>query len=632
MSAFERAPQFHVKAVELLKGWGWSGDVPRALHEYACNVARINPDGKRMTGEIIIELGYLTRQQVNDAPPQPNSKTPYFTYLTKLYPTLQRHQIEVLAIKDRLPFYSKLGDYLTPHNIIEDIEEVRIECEKIDALLARLPNGRSVLVFATYEEFLRYRQRGTNETRQSPLANALKDDNSPHPLLFGFGRRDDVIAPLRQLKKENSAIEGGTNTGKLFYAERNRSTERSLAVDMLENGVTRKASDLSLKVLSTGEGEIHYRENGVRLHSYRLSMQERIAVSNFLMQQSKANSSGARLMQPETGRMVYKGQSSSFEMRCSFIPGDAAMAYHEDDQLLSISMRYLEQNTGDGYIDIDTLSFTDEIKQHLVSALHVKKGILLLVGPTNSGKSTTLAAFLSKHYDLYGDRVKRLSLEDPKERTIIGVEQFSLPSAKVYEKYLEGFLRHDPDVILFSEIRSKESAETATRAALTGHLVLSTFHATDPVEAYTSLAHLMSEDRQHDLLSALVMIITQRLVPKLCPVCSEQRKPTEDEWSMFRYSMALRGLNVDEMAIHKDSIRFAKTPHKYPDHKCDRCSSTGYVGVYPIHGILDFTKKVRALLRTKDFEEVEKTQAFTLEQQAIKALHAGFIDLEGVSA
>ena len=95
--------------------------------------------------------------------------------------------------------------------------------------------------------------------------------------------------------------------------------------------------------------------------------------------------------------------------------------------------------------------------------------------------------------------------------------------------------------------------------------------------------------------------------------------------------MALRGMNVDEMSIDKSKIRFPVTTREKPDHKCDRCAGTGYVGVYPVHGILDFTKDVKALLRAGEFDKAAERQAFTLEGQAIDALHEGLIDLTGVS-
>jgi type II secretory ATPase GspE/PulE/Tfp pilus assembly ATPase PilB-like protein len=141
----------------------------------------------------------------------------------------------------------------------------------------------------------------------------------------------------------------------------------------------------------------------------------------------------------------------------------------------------------------------------------------------------------------------------------------------------------------------------------------------------------MSDDRQHDLLQALVMIITQRLVPKLCPECSVQREPTESEWAQFRYSMSLRGLNADELDIQRKGIRFGVTSHGRHGQSCDRCNSTGHVGVYPLHGILDFTKEIKALLRDGRYDEAADKQTFTLEKQAIDALHAGLIDLAGVS-
>jgi type II secretory ATPase GspE/PulE/Tfp pilus assembly ATPase PilB-like protein len=628
MTAFE----IETVVAALLREWGWGTGAPDSVRHFARRVAEINPNGSERIGEIVYKLGYASREKIEASGQKPEARELYFNFMARLVPQLRRNEAEVMAVKRRMPFYVRLPDTLAPHPLIAEDEGVRNECENIAGLLAVLPSGAPCLVFSSHDEMLRFQQRGSSEEARSALAKAFKREGiSPKSVLYAFAPLGEVMNPLRASKKDSSGAESGHAVGRLFYMDRTRGAERSVAVDMLETGVARKATDLSMRVLANGEGEVHYRENGKRLFSYRISVQERIEVSNYLMTTSGANPSNTRLMSPKTGRLLYKGQTSTFEMRCSFIPGDLRQAVSEDDQVVSISMRYLEQEQGDGYVDIDKLNFTPEVKQHLISALNVSRGILLLVGPTNSGKSTTLAAFLSQHYKIFGDTVKRLSLEDPKERTIIGVEQFSLPNSDIYEEYLEGFLRHDPDVILFSEIRSRASAEVATRAANTGHLVLSTFHATEPVEGYTSLAHLMSDERQLDLLQALVMIITQRLVPWLCPACSIQREPTEDEWAKFRYSMSLRGLNVDKLDIRRDLIRFATTARDVPGHKCDTCNATGYIGVYPVHGILDFTKEVKALLRAGKFDEVEHKQSFTLEAQALKALHLGYIELSAVS-
>jgi type II secretory ATPase GspE/PulE/Tfp pilus assembly ATPase PilB-like protein len=616
---------------KLLDKWGWNGDAPDSVCQFAELVDKINPTGQTLTGAIAEHLGYVNLEKIANSGESVAPREAYFSFLSRIVPGVRRHEAEIMAIKDRLAYYGRLPALLEAHACILD-DNVRDECAMLGCLPVHMPTGRVSILFSSLEEMLRFRQRSSSVEAVSPLSNALQQERiTSRDLLFAFAAREEITTPLRNAKKEDASVEGGQSMGRLIYADRNRGQERALAVDILENGVARKATDISLRVLSTGEGEIFYRENSVRLYSYKISMLERMEVTNYLMQASGANSTGARLMKPSTGRLIYKGQSSAFEMRCSFIPGDQRQAFHEDDQVVSISMRYLEQEAGDGFVDINKLGFDDDVRDHLISALNVKRGILLLVGPTNSGKSTTLAAFLGQHYKMFGDTVKRLSLEDPKERTIIGVEQFSLPNADVYEPYLEGFLRHDPDVILLSEIRSRASAETATRAALTGHLVLSTFHASDPVEGFTSLAHLMSEERQHDLLQALVMIITQRLVPRLCPVCSESRLPTEDEWAKFRYGLSLRGLNADDMDIDKTALRFAVSSRTHAGHKCDKCRSTGYVGVFPIHGILDFTKEVKAVLRDADFDRAAEFQRFNLDTQAIKALNRGLIDLSGAS-
>jgi len=611
-------------ATDLLKAWGWNSKPPAFLVEYADRVAKINPDGSRPIGEIIVELGFLSREQVDRGLSDKPHNELLLAYLARVYPKLLAGRPLVLAIKNRLPFYERISADLMLHEALQNNPQVRERCDAMDALLVQIENTKPLLLFADPDQLVRFRQQGSSDQLREPIFQALggrlgRRANTTD-IFYGLAPRGEIQPPLRVLKSGTGSQNEQSSVGKLYYQERNRGEERRVVVDMLEEGIQRGASDLSLSVIDTGEGEIHYRVNSIRQHSYKITSAERITASNFLLQASGAQASGTNLMKPGTGRLFYSGNSGTFEMRCSFIPGNNRDSINEDDQRLSISMRYLPQDDGDGFVDVDKLNFESEVKKHLISALNLKDGVLLLVGPTNSGKSTTLAAFLSEHYKLHGNKLKRLSLEDPKERTIKGVEQFSLPDAKVYTDYLEGFLRHDPDVIYMAEIRSAISAEVATRAALTGHLVLSTFHASSPIEGYTGLAHLMTQDRQYDLLQSLKMIITQRLLPRLCK-CKVKRRPTGLEWDIFTYNMHLLGRDPEGMKIDQDNIYFPS------ECGCEDCSNSGFRGLVPVHGILDFTPDVRKLLLKGDYEAVEKMQSFFLEEQSLRALRRGDISL-----
>lgn len=629
ISGASEAQSISPAAVQMLRAWGWATKPPAILVEYASDVVTINPDGKRPIGEIVTTLGLLTEAQIDRALEDKAPDELLLNYLVNNYPKLLANRAKILAIKNHWPFYKRIPPDAPVHDLLQSDAVVRARCDALDALLLLAENTRPLMLFADPDELLRYRQLGGTESLLDPIMKALSQQMGrrahAEDLWFGLAPRGEIQGPLRQLKSEVSRQGEQSAAGKLFYQERNRGEERRVVIDMLEEGIQRGASDLSMRVLESGEGEIHYRVDSIRQYPYKITADERIAATNYLLQASGAQASGTNLMKPGTGRVFYSGNSGTFEMRCSFLPGNSRDAVIEDDQRISISMRYLSQDEGDGFVDIDRLGFEPEIKKHLNSALNLKDGVVLLVGPTNSGKSTTLAAFLSQHYKLHGDKLKRLSLEDPKERTIRGVEQFSLPSAEVYTDYLEGFLRHDPDVILLSEIRSATTAEVATRAALTGHLVLSTFHASTPVEGYTGLAHLMSADRQYDLLQSLKMIITQRLLPRLCVKCKERRRPTEMEWDVFTYNMTLLGRDASAMPVPLDQIYFPS------ENGCAHCAGSGYRGLIPVHGILDFTKDVRKHLLKGEFEAVEKMQAFFLEEQSLRALQRGDISLSEAS-
>ncbi|HFD3911784.1 TPA: ATPase, T2SS/T4P/T4SS family, partial [Pseudomonas aeruginosa] len=181
-----------------------------------------------------------------------------------------------------------------------------------------------------------------------------------------------------------------------------------------------------------------------------------------------------------------------------------------------------------------------------------------------------------------------------------------------------------PDVIFIGEVRSAAAALVATRAAKTGHLVLTTFHAPSPIEGYAGVAHLMEEKREYDLLQSLVMIISQRLVRKLCEHCRVKRAATEDELGRFEYAMTRLGVDVASLDL-PEHLWFAPSEE---GNTCEHCKGKGTAGVVPIHGVLDFTPKVRRLLLEGKLSEVEELQAFRLEGQILRKLEVGDISLE----
>jgi type IV pilus assembly protein PilB len=190
------------------------------------------------------------------------------------------------------------------------------------------------------------------------------------------------------------------------------------------------------------------------------------------------------------------------------------------------TMRILGQETGN--LTLEALGMPEEMLFEFRRAIARPYGMILVTGPTGSGKSTTLYAAIR---ELKVDQMNVLTVEDPVEQPIEGISQVQVSGKVNFAQALRSFLRHDPDVILVGEIRDKETVEIGLRAAMTGHLVLSTLHTNDSVGAVTRLADIGAE--RFLIGSTLIGVLAQRLVRKLCRHCRQQRPATSEELQLL---------------------------------------------------------------------------------------------------
>jgi type IV pilus assembly protein PilB len=186
------------------------------------------------------------------------------------------------------------------------------------------------------------------------------------------------------------------------------------------------------------------------------------------------------------------------------------------------TLRLLGQETG--RLSLEKLGMPEGILSGFRQAIDRPHGMILVTGPTGSGKSTTLYAALR---ELDADDLNILTVEDPVEQIMDGITQVQVTNKVSFGQALRSFLRHDPDVILVGEIRDMETAETALKASMTGHLVLSTLHTNDAVGAVSRLVDIGAE--RYLIGSTLIGVLAQRLVRRLCPHCRQSRSSTEEE-------------------------------------------------------------------------------------------------------
>lgn len=267
--------------------------------------------------------------------------------------------------------------------------------------------------------------------------------------------------------------------------------------------------------------------------------------------------------------------------------------------------------------DLEKLGLTGVAKQKFIKAINQPQGMVILTGPTGSGKSTTLVAAL---FQVINPEVNVLTVEDPVEYVIEGARQLKIGYKMNFEQAIRSILRHDPDIVLVGEMRDKETAETAIKLANTGHLTFSTLHTNDAPSAVSRLFKMGIEPFL--IAYAINLIVAQRLVRRLCPKC-KKRVTEHDE--VFLEAV---GINPEEW----------KKFETYREVGCDECGGTGFKGRMAIHEAFYFTKEIRHLI-VKSGEEVDeellKAQAkkdgtLNLRESGLEKVKLGMTSLEEV--
>jgi len=229
-----------------------------------------------------------------------------------------------------------------------------------------------------------------------------------------------------------------------------------------------------------------------------------------------------------------------------------------------------------GRLTLTALGLSSDLLASLNELIHQPHGIILVTGPTGSGKTTTLYAGLSQ---LDTQRHNIMTVEDPIEYDLDGIGQTQVnPRIDLsFARALRAILRQDPDVIMIGEIRDLETAQIAVQASLTGHLVLATLHTNDSVGAVTRLVDMGVEPFL--VASSLLGVLAQRLVRRLCPTCRREHIPDSAE---------CRLLDLDPQSAAQHPIYIAST--------CDACNQTGYLGRTGIFELLQIDEPLRALI------------------------------------
>lgn len=322
---------------------------------------------------------------------------------------------------------------------------------------------------------------------------------------------------------------------------------------------------------------------------------------------SNLNISEKRLPQDGKARVRFKGRE--LELRVATLP-----TVHGESAVL----RLLSSGKA---LPFDKLNLTEGNAAEIERLMRKPHGIFLVVGPTGSGKTTTLHSILAR---INTPDKKIWTVEDPVEITQPGLQQVQVEASigLDFTRIMRAFLRADPDVILVGEMRDIQTAQIGVEASLTGHMVFSTLHTNSAPETVTRLLDMGVE--AINFSEALQGILAQRLVKTLCPHCKESYAPSDEEWDYLvnHYDPEL----FPELGISRDSARLCKAAG------CARCGQSGYKGRTGIHELLVATPEVRrAIVRRQPAEEIGRLAAEqgmrTLHQDGIYKIFKGDIDI-----
>lgn len=389
---------------------------------------------------------------------------------------------------------------------------------------------------------------------------------------------------------EEMKREAGSNQADIVPVQMSKAVDNGAAEaptirfvnSVIERAITERASDIHLEP-QEGEMVVRMRIDGVLRRIFTVPANLQATVIARLKIMGGMNIAERKI--PQDGRAMVTAKDKEIDLRISSIP----TIYGE-----KIVLRLLDKSSG--HINRKTIGLEGEDEKKYDRLLKNSSGVILIVGPTGSGKSTTMCAMIQ---ELCNEQTNIMTLEDPVEYNIPGTNQCQIneKTGMTFAAGLRSILRQDPDVISVGEIRDGETASIAVRAAITGHLVISTLHTNDAVSTISRLVDIGVEP--YMISSALRGVVSQRLVRKICPQCRKAYTPTEEEKRMV-------GIAENE------DVTF------YKGEGCQECGRTGYRGRRGVFEILTLDAALRReVANNASSEELTKT-----------ALENGFVTMK----
>lgn len=543
---------------------------------------------RKRLGDLLQEKGLLTEEELNEAL------------------KLQRESGEKLGdalVKLGLIQPEQMADVLSEHLGIPRVDPNRcyIPSELVNMVPDDLLNGNQILPIELENNLMTVAMTDPlniliiDELQQATGFNIKPVIATSEEIMTALGRTMDIASSARAVFDEylDDSLDFDADVDNEEQLLGDAPGVR-LANLILQQAVRDKASDIHLEP-TEDDLQVRFRIDGILRNVMTVPKRLRNDVNSRIKIMSNLDITERR--RPQDGRIQAVIDGVEVDMRISTLP-----TIHGE----KIVARVLNKSTG--ILSIEQFGFSQQNTEEILRVLRLNQGLILVTGPTGSGKTTTLYGFL-QHLNTVEKNI--ITVEDPVEYQLPGINQVQI-NHKVgltFASGLRSVLRQDPDIIMVGEIRDQETAEIAIRSALTGHLVLSTLHTNNTV---ATIARLLDMDIDPYLISStLVAVISQRLVRKICNDCKEQVELTDPLLIRFIKSY---GIEPPEFV--------------YQGRGCPACQDSGYRGRVAVEEMLILNKELKQAIDNRAHESLLRDIALKsgmvlLQVSAIKKLIAG---------
>ena len=526
---------------------------------------------KKSLVETLVEIGLLTIQQAKEAQAiEQDSKQPFRKIIVQKGFISDEDLVSFIASNMNLPRI-ELDNYIIDPGIIELVPE---ELARKYQIIPVLKIGNS-LTCAMYDPLNIFAIDDLRHKTGFDIEPAVATEREIKKALDEhYGARGSIEDILKNIDQERLGLKEGEELELKKLQEISGEPPVVRLVNLtIVSALTDTASDIHIEP-EEDIIKVRYRIDGILHDRTALPKYLQSAIISRLKILSNLNIAERR--SPQDGRFQMKMESRSIDIRVSIVP----TIYGEN-----MVLRLLDRSSA--VLSLTKLGFSKEVLEKYQRLIYKPYGIILVCGPTGSGKTTTLYASLNT---INSKEKNIITIEDPVEYHLGGIRQIQLdPKANVtFANSLRSILRQDPDIIMVGEIRDRETAEIAIQAALTGHLVFSTLHTNDAAGAVTRLIDMGIEPFL--ISSSLAGVLAERLIRTICKDCKEEYAPTNE---------VLKDIGIAQSA---PQIKF------YRGKGCPKCIESGYKGRIGIFELMLIDDKARGLITSKAPREELKKQ------------------------